>query len=516
MKVIFTPGPGVKVVSHSDNVVIKGQQDVSAEEKLDRIGEVLSAYGLEGEAYELVMGTLKAQAELIREQTGLIQALRDQLSKNSCNSSKPPSSDGPKKGPRTKSLRQKSGKPKGGQPGHQGRTLEMVEEPDHIRLHEVLECQHCGASLREVEASGYESRQVFDLPPVRVEVTEHRAEIKNCPECGETNKGEFPVGVNQGTQYGPRLKGQAAYFNNYHFIPLERSAELFGDLYDHPICDRTVEQANIKMAQAVKPANEVVKVALIEAEVAHFDETGLRVAGKGYWLHVTSTAQLTYYGLHPKRGQAALDEIDILPHFGGIAIHDNWASYFKYDQCGHGLCNEHHRRELTFVAEQYQQPWASQMIELLLEIKEAVAQAKPLQDHLDPAQLTDFETRYEKLISQGLEANPPPPNPPPKKKGRVKQSPPKNLLDRLKARRSQVLAFMYDFRVPFDNNQAERDVRMVKVKQKVSGAFRTKDGAERFCAIRAYISTARKNGINVLDALQSALAGNPFIPDLIR
>lgn len=516
MKVIFTPGPGVQVVDHSDKVIIKAAQPESREERLVRIGQVLSAYGVAAEAYELVMGTLREQMEIIREQAAVIQELRDQLSKNSRNSSKPPSSDGPQKRPRTSSLRGQSGKAKGGQPGHQGRTLAMVEEPDHIRVHEVTACAHCAASLRQVAVTGYEKRQVFDLPPVRVEVTEHQAEIKPCPECGHLNKGEFPVGISQGTQYGPRIKGQSAYFNNHHFIPLARTAELFGDLYDHPICERTVEQSNMQMAEAVKPVNEAVKAALIEAEVAHFDETGLGVAGKGQWLHVSSTEQLTYYGLHPKRGQAALDEIDILPHFEGIAVHDNWASYFKYEQCGHGLCNAHHLRELNFVAEQYQQPWATQMLELLLEIKQAVAQAKPHQDQLDPAQVTDFETRYDKLISQGLEANPPPPDPPPKKKGRVKQSPPKNLLDRLKARRSQVLAFMYDFRVPFDNNQAERDARMMKVKQKVSGSFRTTAGAERFCAIRGYISTARKNGHNVLDALQSALAGNPFIPASIR
>jgi transposase len=460
---------------------------------------------------EVLLTRLQELETLVREQGATIQTLQDQLAKNSRNSGKPSSSDGLKK-PRPRSLRQKTRRKPGGQKGHRGHTLKMRDNPDHIEHHRLDRCPQCQTDLSGLPPSGYARRQVFDVPPVRIEVTEHQAEIKACPHCQQTVQAPFPPQVSQPVQYGSRLKAQASYLNTYHFIPHARTCELFGDLYGHTPAPALVKEANQAVETGSEPSLQAIYEQLLQAEVEHFDESGLRVAGKTQWLHVASTEELTYYEVHPKRGQQAMTDIGILPNFTGRAVHDHWPSYQTFDNCDHAYCNAHHLRELQFITEQYQQPWAEQMAHLLLDLKAEVAQTALVADALSPERITHFQKRYDDILQQGFDANPPPVDPPPKQRGRTKQSPPKNLLDRLDKHKAEILAFMYDFRVPFDNNLAERDVRMVKIKQKVSGSFRTAQGAKTFCAIRSYISTVRKQGGNVIDAIHDALNGNPFMP----
>lgn len=474
----------------------------------------MSIHPLEREQIEdldkasLVNIILELQKMLI-EQATEIQSLRDQISKNSGNSGKPPSSDGLKK-PRTRSLREKSNRNSGGQKGHKGHTLNMVDAPDCIEVHAVSNCPHCSANLEHIVCQRYEKRQVFDIPPMKIEVTEHQAEIKFCPQCQREVKGDFPTDIKKPVQYGQRIKAQAVYLNNYQLLPVARIIELFRDFYGHSPSEAFIFSANASMVEAISPSLEAIKAALIKEYLIQFDESGLRVEGKLNWLHSAGTTRLTYYGVQPKRGKEGMHEIGILPEFKGLAVHDHWKSYFTFKDCQHALCNAHHLRELRFIHEQYEQEWAQDMAKLLVSIKKRTENTEL--GKLSEEEQRQFEENYDRLIELGLEANPPPSIPLPKKRGRKKQSPPKNLLDRLKEFKAQTLAFMVDLRIPFDNNLAERDVRMVKVKQKISGSFRTRHGADTFCSLRSYISTARKNNLNVIVSLQQALLGKPFLP----
>ncbi len=445
-------------------------------------------------------------------QQALIQQMQDQVAKDSHNSGKPPSSDGLKKGKR-KSLRRSGQRPRGGQRGHKGRTLMQVAEPDHVIVHRLTDCPHCQTELEAVAAQRHEKRQVFDIPPARIEVTEHQAEVKQCPGCGVCVKGEFPANVSQPTQYGLRLKALACYLYSQQFIPLARIRELLTALYGDAPSEPVVLAAARQLASRTQASLEQIRQHLIAAPVVHFDESGMRVAGRLRWLHVASTAKLPQYHVHDKRGHIGMRAGGILPHYKGVALHDYWRSYLKFSDCQHSFCNVHHLRDLAFIVEQYDQAWAAKMKRLLCDIKDEVASTSARHTTLPPDRLSDYEAKYDALIAQGFAANPSPPKTKPRPIGRPKQSPPKNLLDRLHRHKAGVLAFMYDFRIPFDNNLVERDVRMIKVQQKVSGCFRTEDGAHIFCALRSYISTARKHGLNAIDAIHNAFLDQPFIPD---
>ena len=447
----------------------------------------------------------QAQMQILQEQ---IKELKDRLGKDSHNSNKPPSSDGLGKKP--VSLRTKSGRKPGGQPGHRGRTLEFSDNPDHIVVHSPTCCIGCGTSLEAVSAACSERRQVVDLPPLALEVTEHRSEHKVCPGCGCQNQGVFPVEAVTSLQYGPRVKALGLYLLNYQLLPYKRIADFFADLFDASLSPGTLFEAQQSASTRLQPVVAAIRKALQKAEVAHFDETGFRVEGVLHWLHSASTASLTAYSWHKKRGKIGMDAAGVLPNFTGRAVHDGYKSYQQYD-CSHALCNAHHLRELTALYEQTGAEWAKQMRHLLVEIKNAVETAKQQgKTRLSVLWEAHFEGRYRQIIKQGFAANPPP-APISGKRGRVKQSTARNLLERLQ-NEEQVLAFLYDFAVPFDNNQAERDIRMMKLQQKISGCFRSTAGADAFCRIRSYICTLQKQGQQILSSLEHALRGTPVYP----
>ncbi len=477
--------------------------------------EALAIYNAGPDIVVKVLCELSSQVKLLQKQVDNLQEdvrkLKDQLAKNSRNSSKPPSSDGSKK-PVPRSLRERGKRKPGGQKGHLGSTLKMSDNPDHTIVHEVNLCEHCGHSLKDRVPSDIERRQVFEIPPIGVEVFEHQAEVKECPHCGKVNKATFPDQITAPAQYGPRLKATAVYLRQYQLLPFKRTCELFQDLFSIDLCDGTLMNITKSCSELLNEPLEQIRYQLEQSPVVNVDETSSSVEGNRQWLHVVGNAFMTYYGIHPNRGSKATDHIGILPNFKGRAIHDFWKPYFKSD-CAHGLCNAHHLRELTFVHEQHDQPWAKDMIDCLLDIKKTTDATREISDSLSKEQIRRFETRYQDILDEGYNKNPLPVKDPAKKKrGRQKKSKARNLLERLDEHREKALAFMYDFDVPFDNNLAERDLRMIKVQQKISGTFRSQRGAGTFCRIRSYISTVRKNAVNVIDAIEDVFKGHPFIP----
>jgi transposase len=468
--------------------------------------EVLELYYCGPEA---IITYIQKQEERIAQLEARISELEARLNQNSRNSSRPPSTDVFIK---PKSQRKKGERPVGGQKGHPGHTLEMVDNPDETVSCKASKCDVCGESLEDVPVIDVERRQAYNTPPLKIIVTEYQAEHKQCPHCGCHNRGKFPDDVQHPVQYGQSVKILMVYLSVFQLIPYERMCMLFSDVFGLSISKATIARAIKNCNDNLAGYEECVKQLLTRAPVLHVDETGFRVTKERRWLHVACTRLLTWYGHHKIRGTGGTNALQILPAFMGTMVHDFWRAYFSY-KCLHALCNAHLIRELTGISENFGQNWSEQMNALLLEVKKTVDSARPHSLSLNDEQIADFEARYARIIILGIQENPVHKSSQPTgKRGPKKQSKAKNLLDRFQSYPTEILAFMYDFTIPFDNNQAERDIRMMKVQQKISGTFRSEEGADWFCRIRGYISTVRKNDRPVLASIKDAFEGKPFIP----
>lgn len=465
--------------------------------------------------YEQLVELVAAQAVVIAEQSVEIERLRAevadlrrQLGQNSRNSSKPPSSDGLGK-PAPKSLRGKSGRRPGGQHGHRGQTLEQVADPDEIVRHEPHACAGCGADLAGAVEAGVERRQVFDIPPVRLRVTEHQLVARRC-RCGTTTCPSAPAQVNAPVQYGPRAAAIIVYLYVGQFLSKKRTAQALAELFGTPVSAGTVASMTERAADRLDGFLELIRARIAAAGVAHFDETGFRVASRLRWVHSASTGKYSLITVHDRRGVQAMNAAGVLPTFAGIAVHDAWAPYDTYSGMTHVLCNAHALRELQAVVDQTpdgQWCWASQASDALRDMKHLVdthsATGGP--GRVDPGELADAQHRFRSAVVIGERQT----------RARTSKVMAKHhaLASRLINRQDDYLRFTVDPQAPFDNNSAEREIRMIKVRQKVSGCLRTLSGAEQFCAIRSYLATAAKHGIQLFDSLTRLAEGNPWLPE---
>ena len=422
-------------------------------------------------------------------------ALRAQLAKDSTNSSKPPASDGLRK---TCSLRQPSERPVGGVPGHPGFTLPRSETPDFLVDH--LPPQHCEACGTPLEAGDCQSRQVSGLPAPVLEVTGHRRWQTRCG-CGHLQQGTFPDEVQAPVQHGPRFRALAVCLTQHQMLPAKRTGELPGAWCGVHPSTGTVMNLIREAGRRLEPSHRKIAETLLRQPVAGADETGVRAGGRLHWLHVLVTESLSWLSTHPKRGALAFEGLELLPRFQNILVHDGFKSYAKLE-CGHALCNAHLLRELTFQARHRQQDWAAEMIGLLCE---ALKTTRLSPQGLTRSQIEDFRSRHETKLREGWKLNPP--DPPDAYPGPTPQTDTVNLLRRLQDGADEVLRFTRDPRVPFTNNEAGREVRMPKVKLKITGGFRTPAGAQAFCVVRSCLSTLKKQRHPLLTALQAAFSG---------
>jgi transposase len=454
--------------------------------------------------------TISEQTNLIAQLNQTIQELKEQINKNSKNSSKPPSSDGFKK-PSTKSLRKPSGKKAGGQKGHPGKHLAVVAKPDDIIRHMPSACEGCPHyKMCKGTACVSEKRHVIDAV-VTVNVTEHQLlEIPICMRHGDNRKGSFPTDVRARVQYGKNLQSLAVALNTIGAVSVKRTHEILSGVFNIPIATGTISNMVKRCADAVSKTVNTIKQKVIESGLGHFDETGTRVDKKLWWVHDASNCEFTYLDISTKRGYSGMEQCGVLPLFSGIAMHDCWASYWKYTNPQHAVCCAHLLRELAGIVENYpEQKWASAFIDLLLAMKKVKDKAVEAgKESLSYYHHHKFDKRYKELIKQARDENPLPVTTE-KKRGRKKKGKILALVERLDSYKASVCLFIQNFMVPFDNNQAERDIRMIKVKTKVSGCFRSEDGARDYLKIMSYIGTAHKQGHSAYDAIRNAISGYP-------
>jgi transposase len=446
----------------------------------------------------------------IIELTERVAELEARLKQDSSNTSKPPSSDGYPK-PAPKSQRKKSGKKPGGQPNHKGHGKSMADKVTETIVITPQACPCCGEGLENVPGRKTDTRYVMEMPPIAATVTEYISKEKTCPTCGKRISLEFPNEAAASQQYGPNLKAFIVLLAETGMVAMNRVVEILEAVSGIQVSEGTVANTIEKCARSLEKPVESIKNAVKTAKVGHFDETGMRSQGKLKWLHTASTGKLTYQEIHDKRGKEAMDEIGVLSDFKGTAVHDCMPSYWKYN-CVHSLCNAHLLRELTYIDETTGQGWAQEMIDLLLEVKKAVDSRRSSKNtSLPEVELLKYKKRYDMLVVEGLTKNPEQPKPA-GRRGPAKQTKARLLVLRLEKRKEEYLRFAADFNTPFDNNQAERDFRMAKVKQKVSGCFRSDKGEKSFATIYSFIQTLKKNGVSVFNELVKVFKGDYSFP----
>ena len=537
----------------------------------DKHNAIIAGYAATIDALTKENALLKDELALLKEEneilkktvaalTAKVDELEAKLKKNSKNSSKPPSSDGIGKAKVTQSLRERTGRAPGGQNGHRGSGLELKNQPDKVVVLHVKNNCECGGNITVNSGAG-EKRQETDIEPSKVITIEYRAEEGKCKNCGKIHKASFPEGVDATAVYGPGLQAVLTYMTNYQHLPLERATEFVKEIYGIEISQGTIISANKEVYKKLEEVYPLIKDELINSDVVGFDESGMRVAGELNWLHCAATKDAVYYTIHKKRGKEGMDDAGILPNFKGTAIHDHWKAYYKYVDCAHGECNAHHLRQLVFICEVLGQDWAKEMLCLLMRIKRHVDYSRLFDtNELPKEDIKEYEGMYRAIVIAAAEAIGMP-NPyddgdtgnnnavaeskaddvelelasagcidgitgssyqtgdcvttaannsaaSPVKKKRQKKTESERMLTRLAHYELETLMFMYDFDVPFDNNLVESAIRMPKLHQKISGCFRTKEGADVFARIRSFIGTTKKKGKNIMDGIRAALEGH--------